>query len=125
MRLLGGSVLDGDSVGALGALLEADEQGRLPRPVVAPAEPLLAAPRGDELVRTAWSLLEFGPRAPAVAERLFIHPNTLRQRMQRISSILGDDWASGPARLDLHLALRALMLREELERVPGGGGSSH
>lgn len=114
LRLLGGTVVDGDALGALGALLEADEQGRLPRPVTAPAEPLLAAPRGDELARTAWAVLEFGPRIPTVAKRLYIHPNTLRQRMQRIAAVMGDDWATGPARLDLHLALRAVMLRDAL-----------
>lgn len=113
LRLLGGTVLDGDQLGALGALLEADEQGRLPRSVTAPAEPLLAAPRGEELARTAWALLEFGPRIPAVAKRLYIHPNTLRQRMQRIASLLGDDWCTGPGRLDLHLALRAVMMRTQ------------
>lgn len=112
--LLGVPALDGDRLGALGALLEADADGRLPGGVVAPAQPLLDAPRGEELVRTAWAVLEFGPRLPAVAKRLYIHPNTLRQRMQRIGTLLGDDWATGPGRLDLHLALRALMIRRTL-----------
>lgn len=113
LRILGGTVLDGTTLGALGVLLEAEDEGRLPQAVTAPVDALLMIPRGEELARTAWAVLEFGPRIPAVAERLFIHPNTLRQRIQRIASVLGEGWESGPARLDLHLALRAHMLRAE------------
>lgn len=114
LLLLGGSVLDGAAIGALGALLKADLEGRLPQAITAPAQPLLDASRAEELTRTAWALLEFGPRVPAVAKRLYIHSNTLRQRMQRISALLGEGWDTGPGRLDLHLALRAIMIRRML-----------
>lgn len=110
---MGLGLVDGDGIGALGALIEADAAGRLPGGLTRPAQPLVDydESRGTELVRTAWALLEFGPQAPAVADRLFIHPNTLRQRTARITSLLGEGWQSGPGRLDLHLALRALVLR--------------
>jgi len=113
LRLIGGDALDAAGLGALGVLLEAEGDGRLAAPLLEPIAPLAADQRGAELVRTAWAVLEFGPSVPAVAERLFIHPNTLRQRMQRISGLLGDDWRTGRGRLDLHLALRAAMLREQ------------
>lgn len=117
LRLLGGTVLDGDSIGALGVLLEAEEAGTAPRSVRAPAAPLVDYDRakGTDLVRTAWAYLEFGPHTPAAAAELFIHPNTLRQRTARIAALLGVDWATGAGRLDLHLALRALMM----ERTAG------
>ena len=113
LRLLGGRVLDGDTVGALGALLEAESAGTLPRGVRAPAGPLVGydAANGTDLVRTAWAVLEFGPQLPPVAAQLFIHPNTLRQRIGRITALLGEGWAVGAGRLDLHMALRALMLQ--------------
>ncbi|AQP46793.1 hypothetical protein BW730_03865 [Tessaracoccus aquimaris] len=112
LRLLGGEVLDGDTIGSLGALLEAEQAGSLPRGVRAPALPLVDydAGHGTDLVRTAWAVLEFGPQLPAAAAALFIHPNTLRQRMHRIATLLGEGWQAGAGRLDLHLALRALMM---------------
>lgn len=112
LLLLGGDRLDGDTVGALGALLEAELSGALPNGVRAPARPLLDYDRdhGTDLVHTAWALLEFGPQLRPVAEALFIHPNTLRQRTQRIAELLGVTWATGVGRLDLHLALRAVMI---------------
>ena len=119
LSLLGGNVLDGSSLGMLGALLEAEQDGRLPQPLSTPAAALIEADRrnGTSLVRTAWATLEFGPAAAPVAEHLFIHPNTLRQRWRRISSLLGDGWNSGPGRLDLHMALRVLVL-QEAQRTP-------
>ncbi len=110
LRLLGGCVLDGDALGALGTLLEADLRGEFA--VRAPAQPLLDYDEGHgtDLTRTAWAVLELGPQLPTTAAALFIHPNTLRQRMARIASLLGEGWATGPGRLDLHLALRAVML---------------
>lgn len=112
LRLLGGRTLDGDTVGALGALLEAEFSGALPHGVRAPARPLVDydSAHGTDLVRTAWAFLEYGPQSRPVAEALFIHPNTLRQRTQRIAELLGAAWATGVGRLDLHLALRALMI---------------
>lgn len=118
LRLLGGMLLDGAELGSLGVLLEAEEAGRAPRPVTEPALPLVQADerRGTDLARTAWALMEFGPGVPEVARRLFLHPNTVRQRQRRITEILGEGWQSGPGRFDLHLALRAVMLRRELVR---------
>ena len=90
--------------------------GDLPHSVVGPARALVEADaaKGTELVRTAWAVLEFGPGVPEVAARLFVHPNTLRQRLRRIGDLLGADWAAGPRRFDVHLALRAVMLQREL-----------
>lgn len=116
LRLLGGAVIDADSLGAVGALLEAEEQGHLPQRVTAPAGALVEYDdaSGTDLVRTAWTWLEFGPHITRVAERLIIHPNTLRQRLARIAVLLGEGWDGGAGRLDLHLALRAAMIQREL-----------
>lgn len=71
-------------------------------------EPLLGYDRqhGTELTHTAWSFLECDGRVSEAAERLHIHPNTLRQRVGRIGTLLGEDWHQGSRRTDLHLALR-------------------
>lgn len=117
LRLLGGSVLDADSLGLVGALLEAESREELPHQVEAPAVALIDYDLrgGTDLVRTAWTWMEYGPRVSPVANRLMIHPNTLRQRLQRIASLVGTDWDQGAGRLEMHFALRSHMLRRELQ----------
>ena len=119
LRLLGGSILDADSLGLVGARLEAESRGELPYGVEAPALALIEhdADSGADLVRTAWTWMEFGQGITSVADRLMIHPNTLRQRLQRITSLLGEGWDVGARRLEVHLALRSRMLRRELQAV--------
>lgn len=71
-------------------------------------EPLLGYDRqhGTELTETAWAFLECDGRSSEAADRLHIHPNTLRQRVARIGTLLGQHWHQGSRRTDLHLALR-------------------
>jgi len=45
------------------------------------------------------------------SERLQIHRNTVRQRLERISRLIGEDWLNNTRRLDLHLALRIWRLQ--------------
>ncbi|WIV58065.1 helix-turn-helix domain-containing protein [Amycolatopsis nalaikhensis] len=78
--------------------------------------PLLAhdEDRGTDLVRTAEVFLRCGRRKSAAAEALTIHPNTLYQRLDRITALLGEDWQDGDRALDVQLALRLHRLRREL-----------
>ena len=69
--------------------------------------PLMHSPRNAaELIRTAEAFLGLAGQHRATATELGIHPNTLYQRLDRIATILGDDWKEGPRALDIQLALR-------------------
>lgn len=71
----------------LGALLDYDRQ------------------RGTELAKTAWCYFESGSSHTAAAARLRIHPNTMRQRLDRIDDVLSPAWRQGGRALDTHVAL--------------------
>jgi DNA-binding PucR family transcriptional regulator len=69
--------------------------------------------RGAELVKTADIFLAVGRQHAAAAAELNIHPNTLYQRLQRISRLLGEGWRVGDRALDMQLALRLRRLLAE------------
>lgn len=48
-----------------------------------------------DLVTTLWSYLDNGRSLEATARELFVHPNTVRYRLKRVSEIIGWD-ATGP-----------------------------
>lgn len=77
----------------LGALLEYDRR------------------RDTQLIETAWAYLDSDASHAASAARLHIHPNTLRQRLDRIDSILGPQWRRGGRALDTHIALQIWRMR--------------
>jgi DNA-binding PucR family transcriptional regulator len=62
--------------------------------------------RGAHLVETADIFLAAGRQHAAASAELNIHPNTLYQRLQRISRLLGEGWRYGDRALDMQLALR-------------------
>ena len=70
------------------------------------------ARHGTSLCLTAWQYLESGGRLATVAERLHVHPNTVRQRAERLDTLLGDDWRRPPRSVDVHFALRLWRLRQ-------------
>lgn len=55
--------------------------------------PLLA--HSSDLVTTLWSYLDNGRSLEATARELFVHPNTVRYRLKRVSEVIGWD-ATGP-----------------------------
>lgn len=60
--------------------------------------------------RTAETLLawlESRGSAPEIAERLSIHPQTVRYRMRQVEKLFGDQLTDPDSRLDLEIALRA------------------
>ena len=61
--------------------------------------PVLAydARRGTELVATLEAWFAAGGRPAETAQRLHVHPNTVAQRLDRVGTLLGDDWRD-PAR---------------------------
>lgn len=71
--------------------------------------------KGTDLARTLEEYLASGRQHTATAETLHIHPNTLYQRLNRIGSVLGDDWREPDNALDLHVALRLHRLATRLD----------
>lgn len=69
--------------------------------------------RGTQLIHTLWVYFTCDRHHVDTARELHIHPNTLRQRFERISAMLGDDWASARRSSMTFLALQLLQLRED------------
>jgi DNA-binding PucR family transcriptional regulator len=80
-------------------------------------EPLRAA--GGELARTLACYLEGGGALESCARALFVHPNTVRYRLRRVSEITGLDPTDPRHALVLRIALVAGRLHHaELSRQP-------
>lgn len=108
-----GRSLDGARLGAVGLLLDAAGKLGTDYEPLGEIAPLISYDRdhGTALTETAWTYLETHATLADTATRLFIHRNTVRQRLARIADLLGDDWLDNTRRLDLHLALRIWKLR--------------
>lgn len=115
LQLLGrtGQSLDGARLGAVGLLLDAAGALGADYEPLGEITPLLDYDRdhATALTETAWTFLETNASLAETAARLFIHRNTVRQRLGRIAELLGADWLDNTRRLDLHLALRIWKLR--------------
>ncbi|MBI2324087.1 MAG: helix-turn-helix domain-containing protein [Chloroflexi bacterium] len=78
--------------------------------------PLATDPdRYDELSRTLEEYLNAHGSLNEVARRLFLHRNTVRQRLRRIAEITRADLANADARLALHLAMLGRRALDQLE----------
>ena len=72
--------------------------------------PLLGrSPRDARMLTTALLYLDCQGSVADVAQHLSIHPNTVRQRLDRLDALL-PGWRSGPRALDIHVALRTYAL---------------
>jgi len=71
---------------------------------------MLDSRRGETLLRTALAYLDVNGATAEAASRLAIHPNTVRQRLEQIDSLMGAGWREGSRRLDIHVALRLWQL---------------
>lgn len=78
--------------------------------------PLATDPdRYDELTRTLETYLEAHGSLNEVARRLFLHRNTVRQRLRRIAEITRADLGDADTRLSLHLAVLGRRALGQLE----------
>jgi hypothetical protein len=66
--------------------------------------------RGTELIRTLRTYFECGSSLTAAKDVLHVHVNTVTQRLDRIASLLGEDWNTPERALELQLALRVLTI---------------
>lgn len=103
-----GEVAGRDELGLYGLLLSVAGQAELERFVARTVGPLVDydRERGSELVRTLLAFYGEGGSLTRTAQELFVHVNTLYQRLERITQLLGDGWRSGDGALQVHLALR-------------------
>ncbi|MEW1962329.1 GAF domain-containing protein [Microbacterium sp. NPDC077644] len=76
------------------------------------------ATRGTSLTETAWRYLSNDRHHDATAQDLHIHPSTVRQRVSRISQLLGSGWDAGYRKLDIQIALQMWKLRQHIQRNP-------
>jgi hypothetical protein len=67
----------------------------------------------DRIAETMLAWLQLGENAAKVAERMHVHPQTVRYRLRQIHDLFGDQLRDPDARFELQLALRA---RELLAR---------
>lgn len=73
--------------------------------------------QGHRLLETLGMWLESRGTAAEIADRLRVHPQTVRYRIRRIKEIMGDRLEDPDTRLALEVALRAMRLREGLYQV--------
>jgi purine catabolism regulator len=76
--------------------------------------PLAEDEKHAELVRTLEAYLRLHGSVNAVARALYLHRNTVRQRLRRIAQLTGGDLNDADSRLALHLAILG---RQALERL--------
>ena len=70
-----------------------------------------------ELLSTLWSYLENGRSLEATARDLFVHPNTVRYRLKRVSEVIGWD-ATGPREaMILQCALILGSIKEPIKKA--------
>jgi hypothetical protein len=62
--------------------------------------------RGTDLIGTLHAYFAAGQSPTRAATSLHIHPNTVQQRLDRITALLGDGWQSPDRALDVQVALR-------------------
>ena len=71
------------------------------------------AAHGTALLETLEAWFASGGSPKEAAGRLHVHPNTVVQRLARVSEMLGEDWRSPARALDVQLALQIHRLREK------------
>jgi sugar diacid utilization regulator len=108
-----GEAADKAALGTAGMLLGSMDSPFAAQLLAAQLGPLLDYDRrrGTQLVSTAWTFLENDASITAAANALHVHANTLRQRLDRIDTLLGSDWRRGGRALDVHVALRLWRLQ--------------
>lgn len=67
--------------------------------------------RATELLRTLRAYFDCGGNLSRAKDTLHVHVNTVAQRLDRIGSLLGPDWAQPARALEIQLALRLHLLR--------------
>ena len=67
-----------------------------------------------ELLKTLKIYLENNMNYSATAEKLYVHINTIRKRIDKVNELLQIDWSDNIARMNAELFLRFLNLEEKI-----------
>jgi DNA-binding PucR family transcriptional regulator len=62
--------------------------------------------RGTDLLRTLRAYFDCGTNLTRAKDQLHVHVNTVVQRLDRVASLLGDDWQTPERALEIQIALR-------------------
>jgi DNA-binding PucR family transcriptional regulator len=76
------------------------------------------ARRGTRLCETVETYFACGASPARTAEALHVHVNTVAQRLDRLTNLLGEGWQRPERALDLQLALRLHRLRRREQADP-------
>lgn len=97
------------SYGAIGAFLSRVTIEPTKQAIADTIGPLIDYDREHRtaLCDTAAAYLDAGHSVARAAERLLVHENTVRQRLERIEALLGEGWSLGQQGLDHHIMLAA------------------
>ncbi|KAB1661779.1 GAF domain-containing protein [Pseudoclavibacter sp. CFCC 13796] len=111
-------IVHGEQLGLLGVVLGLARRGQTPQSLTAPIDGLIAYDHTHhtDLTNTAYVYLESEGNTALTGELLSVHRNTVRQRLERISTVLGAGWDASPRRLGVHLALRIRDAQVTLDR---------
>ncbi|MQA79736.1 MAG: GAF domain-containing protein [Streptosporangiales bacterium] len=75
--------------------------------------------RGTELLSTLDAYLESNRNLSRAARLASLHVNTFRQRLDRITQLLGEGWQDRPRMLEIEVALQLRRLTSDLRRHTG------
>jgi DNA-binding PucR family transcriptional regulator len=64
------------------------------------------AAREERIAETLLAWLQLGENAAEVAQRIHVHPQTVRYRLRQITELFGDQLCDPHSRFELQLALR-------------------
>ncbi|MFF8788110.1 helix-turn-helix domain-containing protein [Streptomyces sp. NPDC015125] len=78
------------------------------------------ARRGTELLRTLGAYFACGMSPARTKDALHVHVNTVAQRLERVSRLLGPEWQTPARALEIQLALRLHQLSSAVTRDTGG-----
>lgn len=100
-------VVSWTSLGAIGILLANTDEETIHAALGKSIKPLIQydSTHHTALRDSALAFLDSGQNVSNTAKALVIHPNTVRQRLERIDALLGDNWRQGRRALDMHILL--------------------
>lgn len=115
MQALGleGRAGNAKDLGVVGLLVSTATPDRIESIIDAGIGPLIAydLEKQTSLVNTLWVFFQCDRHHVRTAQELHVHPNTLRQRLERIASLVGSDWLTSHRSSMLYLALQLHRLR--------------
>ncbi len=114
-----GTVASPEDLGAFGILFGPAGRDRVERFVRRTLAAVLEydAQKGSRLLATVEAYFDADCVHARAAAALFIHPNTLYQRIERINELLGEDWRTGDPALQIRLAVKLQRIDTYLDQL--------